>query len=872
MVTSSERLEDLKEDKEQVECESEHDEDLEPVVESNEHIESQLESANEADLFRETYNEKSGNSVIKEPTENQKEFISAEVFANENGEKVKRENVLLTGLKKDKGALLRVDSDASVEDLIFREARRMQPILSSTSLNKYDHESGELKSSLLSRDSFDKLVDVGLSSLDPYGDESLMVRHELNRRAFEANQLSNMQQAHVISGNTAKQYHESTKAHGNSKNNVEHPGYEPAQMHMIWNSMNDLSLQTNSVMMQNVYQYQNQPSDASSGAVGSTGWNANSKPGFQRKSQLSPTSAKEFVPAHLRNAQQQNYAALDDLHNKFHAAGGAGTNMFVEADATGRLRNNSSGVRSNINGSTGNRNHRHGNQVNTMAGYTTVMYSASPYLPQPTTATTITAPSLGTNPQGMETVSGLGFSSVMNGYHSAAPNTSVSAAAAAVPKYTSLAEVSGRIVELARDQHGCRFLQTKLEEGSPYIVSSIFQEAFDSFVDLMTDPFGNYLCQKLFEHCSGEERLAIVQKCGPALARVSANMHGTRAVQRMVECLVTQDQISAVVEALAPSAVFLMKDVNGNHVIQRCLHRMNAANNQFVYDAVTANCFELATHRHGCCVMQRCMDYADHYQRDQIVNEVTQNALSLVQNAFGNYVVQYILDLAEPKYTLKIIYQLQGSLPELSVQKFSSNVIEKCLEQAPQDVRSALISELIANQDVVGRLLFDAYGNYVVQRALCVAQSPQLEVLCDAILPHLPALRSSPYGKRIQTKIMKRMPRLLSPQNTIGVGMMPEFQHHNGASLGTPQYSGGTASMFAFSDGFSGLDPMQYSSSNALFMPMVNGNSGPSSFSNSSSAFVGHHSQMSNTLIGQFSPDMHGVFGTHQQSSPPGTH
>eukprot|EP00737_Agarophyton_chilense_P003952 gb/GEZJ01004778.1/.p1 GENE.gb/GEZJ01004778.1/~~gb/GEZJ01004778.1/.p1 ORF type:complete len:653 (+),score=132.31 gb/GEZJ01004778.1/:229-1959(+) len=330
-------------------------------------------------------------------------------------------------------------------------------------------------------------------------------------------------------------------------------------------------------------------------------------------------------------------------------------------------------------------------------------------------------------------------------------------------KLSSFKDVVGRAEELARDQHGCRFLQTKLEEGNVLYINSIFEECYDKFVELMMDPFGNYLCQKLFEFCNDAQRLALVERCAPAIASVSTNMHGTRAVQRMVECLSTPDQVDAVCKALTPATVSLMKDINGNHVIQRCLNRMDPAHNQFVYDAVAANCFELATHRHGCCVMQRCMDYASPAQRNQLAQQINANALPLVQNAFGNYVVQYVLELNDPVYTSDIIRRLRGHVAELSMQKFSSNVVEKGLQLGDRETKRQLIDELIESEETMRRLLHDAYGNYVIQRGLQVAEGPQLERICEAIRPHLPSLKQSPYGKRIQAKIMKRMPKGVAP-------------------------------------------------------------------------------------------------------------
>jgi hypothetical protein len=49
------------------------------------------------------------------------------------------------------------------------------------------------------------------------------------------------------------------------------------------------------------------------------------------------------------------------------------------------------------------------------------------------------------------------------------------------------------------------------------------------------DPFGNYLCQKLLEQCSDHQRGEIVDLVARDLIPISLNMHGTRAVQKLIE-------------------------------------------------------------------------------------------------------------------------------------------------------------------------------------------------------------------------------------------------------------------------------------------------------------------------------------------------
>ncbi|KAJ1344989.1 hypothetical protein BSLG_000504 [Batrachochytrium salamandrivorans] len=317
-----------------------------------------------------------------------------------------------------------------------------------------------------------------------------------------------------------------------------------------------------------------------------------------------------------------------------------------------------------------------------------------------------------------------------------------------------LEELVGQLSALSKDQHGCRYLQRKLEEQCEASLNTIYAEIFPNFAELMTDPFGNYLCQKILEYCTEEQRNMLVEHVAPDLAAVSLNMHGTRAVQKLIEFVTTHHQISTVVRALGLNVVSLIKDLNGNHVIQKCLNRMSHENTQFIYNAVRKNCIEVATHRHGCCVLQRCIDHASEPQRVQLVAEITFHALALVQDPFGNYVVQYVLDLTDIRFSEAIIHRFLGNICLLSVQKFSSNVIEKCIRVASPETRALLINELL-NKERLDKLLRDSYANYVVQTSLDYAEPSQRAQLVECIRPILPSIRNTPYGKRIQTKIFR---------------------------------------------------------------------------------------------------------------------
>jgi hypothetical protein len=346
-------------------------------------------------------------------------------------------------------------------------------------------------------------------------------------------------------------------------------------------------------------------------------------------------------------------------------------------------------------------------------------------------------------------------------------------------RYTDVAleTLVGDIFTLCKDQHGCRYLQKKLDERIPANVDMIFAETHMHAAELMIDPFGNYLCQKLLEHCNEDQRFKIVKNVAPELVNISLNMHGTRAVQKMIEYLHTPEQIKLATAALNVNAVLLIKDLNGNHVIQKCLNRLSSVDAQFIFDAVSKHCVEVATHRHGCCVLQRCIDHASDSQKIQIIKQIDANAPLLVQDPFGNYVVQYVLDLGEPRFSDSLIKRFVGKVCLFSVQKFSSNVIEKCLRVAEPTIRAQLIEELL-NKTRLEKLLRDSFANYVVQTALDYAESAQRQQLVECLRPLLPAIRSTPYGRRIQSKI----------SGTHGAPGFGDLPNYGGGLTGFPAY------------------------------------------------------------------------------------
>ena len=67
----------------------------------------------------------------------------------------------------------------------------------------------------------------------------------------------------------------------------------------------------------------------------------------------------------------------------------------------------------------------------------------------------------------------------------------------------------------------------------------------------------------------------------------------------------------------------------------------------------------------------------------------------------------------------------------LSNGKYSSNVIEKCIERS-EEILSEYIKELSEN-DLIGEVMKNSFGNYVIQKALKIAKGGNEKELAESV-------------------------------------------------------------------------------------------------------------------------------------------
>ncbi|KAH1098929.1 hypothetical protein J1N35_015850 [Gossypium stocksii] len=321
---------------------------------------------------------------------------------------------------------------------------------------------------------------------------------------------------------------------------------------------------------------------------------------------------------------------------------------------------------------------------------------------------------------------------------------------------SSLKELKGRISAVAKDQKGCRFLQKKFEDKiiKREDIDMVISEVKDQLHELMVHQFANYLIQKLFEVINQQqttELLLVFVTRKQRFMEVCTDPLGTRAVQKLMLRMKSQEQISILSSVLKPIVVTLTKNIHGHHIIDQCISAFSNEDTKHIADEIANNCMDIATDKSGCCVLNQCLSHVQTEARDRMLAEIISNAFILSEHCYGNYVVQFVLGMRLRHVTSNLIMQLRGTYVSLSMNKYGSNVVEKCMKCSSEHA-SMIIKEIMFDIDFL-KVLQDAYGNYVIQSALHVSKGDLYDKLVRFILRHYSVLHSHLFGKMVLDRV-----------------------------------------------------------------------------------------------------------------------
>ncbi|KAL7528134.1 hypothetical protein ACHAXR_003761 [Thalassiosira sp. AJA248-18] len=322
----------------------------------------------------------------------------------------------------------------------------------------------------------------------------------------------------------------------------------------------------------------------------------------------------------------------------------------------------------------------------------------------------------------------------------------------------------GRIIEIAKDRDGSKFIQRRLQVADYSEVQIAFEEVMPDMEALWNDVYGNYILQGLLELGTDDMRSGIGQKIIDGdVVSLSMKVYGCRLIQKALDTLAPED-VANIVASIKGKVWLLVHDHNGNHVIQKSVTKINEFFHQasvrednaahsllfssmdIIIDEVTSAMKDLAIHPYGCRVVQRLIENCIGSHKTKVLDSILLEGLfsTLINHEYGNYVVQRVLAYGRPSDRAAIFDAITSIILKLSKQKHSSNVVEMMLKYGDATQRHQIIEEILvgycvdenfASKSAAVSMAENAFANYVVKTSLDVLEEgPQKERMFNMLL------------------------------------------------------------------------------------------------------------------------------------------
>ena len=273
------------------------------------------------------------------------------------------------------------------------------------------------------------------------------------------------------------------------------------------------------------------------------------------------------------------------------------------------------------------------------------------------------------------------------------------------------------------------------------------------------DSFGNYFIQKVIKYLNNYQLKEILKMIKDNFLEICMNQYGTRVIQKLIDKIQNDnDLIDLFNNILLNYFLELILNSNSTHIIIKYFSSIKSHNDKFI-NIINNNIFIICTNKYSCCTLQKIIENINDIQKKSILISISNISNLLFNDQYGNYVIQFILSLNDKDINNIIINNYLDNFNYNVTNKFSSNIFSKCLEYCNFETKQNIIKNL-CNYNSIKFLLYNMYGNYILQQIIFASNEPYKSIYIKYITQLLNGLLILPFGNIVIYKLKNNFPEL----------------------------------------------------------------------------------------------------------------
>ena len=327
-----------------------------------------------------------------------------------------------------------------------------------------------------------------------------------------------------------------------------------------------------------------------------------------------------------------------------------------------------------------------------------------------------------------------------------------------------------RILELSPflliEQNGSRFLQNKLRSDIKFCNEKFFPNLLKIYKDnninkIICDQFGNYLFQAMIENLTNKNLLKFLNIISQNFYEISINAFGTRVIQKLINIICKNEKLLNEFNKIFYKEInILILTSHGNHIIQKYIDEVKFNEKNVIFKYLLNNFNKISTNKFGCCTIQKCIINNDKNIKTKFLNLIYENINFLLKNRFGKFIFQFMIENETNEIKINLINKILPNLMNICKTKYSSNAIEKCLEINCREIHIIILNKICESKENVCDLILNPFGNYIIQKALCVCDKNQYEFILKIFAENIKEIKQLKFGIKLISKLISAHPKI----------------------------------------------------------------------------------------------------------------
>ena len=231
-------------------------------------------------------------------------------------------------------------------------------------------------------------------------------------------------------------------------------------------------------------------------------------------------------------------------------------------------------------------------------------------------------------------------------------------------------------------QIGSRIMQKYLNRFPPFIITNLIEKIYMDFQKMMSDIYGNYFCQKLYNISSIEQRRMILNSIKDIFINVSKTTSGAHVTQSIIEESTTKEEKSIIMSYIKGHEMEMALHTEGTHVLQKIIQVFPENERQNLTDALctTNNVNILCQDLKGISVIKRLISFnTERANKIKLVESFFGNCLEISKTSSGSYIIQYLLEQWGIDIGYKLILLCITNFELVAISKHSANLMNKII-------------------------------------------------------------------------------------------------------------------------------------------------------------------------------------------------